>query len=361
MTGSTPRTATWPRRTWTSSSTWETTSTSTASEGAASATPRSPTEFEAETETLERYRLQFALYKTDPDLQAAHARFPWIITWDDHEVENDYTGALSENNDPPATFLQRRAAAYQAFYEHLPLRRESLPRGADLQLYRSLSFGDLVQFFVLDTRQYRSDHPCGDGEHARCPGSFDLAQTMTGSQQERWLRSGLVHSKARWNVLAQQVLMAELLHRIGPGGPEFWQDGWDGYPVARQRLLDFVASRQIANPVVLTGDWHSAFVNDLKADFRDPASPVVAAEFVTPSISSNGDFPIYGEYYGPMIPQNPHIRFFDDRRGYMQCHVNGERWRTDVRFVTTVSRPDAGIETVASFVVENGQAGVQPA
>jgi alkaline phosphatase D len=321
-----------------------------------------PDTFAPETETLERYRLQHALYRTDADLQRAHARFPWVVTWDDHEVENDYTDAISENNDPPEAFLQRRAVAYQAFYEHLPLRRESLPSGPDLRLYRRLQLGDLVELSVLDTRQYRSDHPCGDGEHPRCPESFDPEQTMMGDRQERWLLRGLDHSRARWNVIAQQVLMAELLHRVGPAGPEFWQDAWDGYPAARHRLLDHLASRSVPNAIVLTGDWHSTFVSDLKPDFRDGASPVVASEFVTPSISSNGDTTPYGPYYGPMIPLNPHIRFFEgDRRGYLRCHVDRERWRTDIRYVGSVGVPDSSITTFASFVVESGVPGVQPA
>lgn len=111
--------------------------------------------------TLQDYRNRLALYKTDPDLQAAHAAFPWVVTWDDHEVDNDYAGKISENNDPEAAFLQRRAAAYQAYYEHLPLRRSSMPRGPDAEIYRSLPFGRLARFYILDTRQYRTDQPCG--------------------------------------------------------------------------------------------------------------------------------------------------------------------------------------------------------
>jgi alkaline phosphatase D len=320
-----------------------------------------PEQFRSETTTLERYRLQYALYKTDPDLQRAHARFPFVVTWDDHEVENDYTDGISENNDPVEAFLHRRAAAYQAFYEHLPLRLPTLPQGPFMPIYRQVTYGDLVAFNVLDTRQYRSDHPCGDGEKPRCDASFDPAQTMTGPEQERWLRRQLNRSTARWNVLAQQVLMAELDHQLG-AGEVFWQDSWDGYPIARQRILGHIVDREIGNPIVITGDWHSTFVNDLKLDFKDPNAPVVATEFVTPSISSNGDNIVYGPYYGPMIPENPHIKFFDgDRRGYIRVNVTRKRWRADVRYVTTVSRPDAPIATAASFVVEHGRPGAQPA
>lgn len=318
-----------------------------------------PEQFQQETQTLDQYRLRYALYKTDPDLQKAHALFPFVVTWDDHEVDNDYTDTISENNDPVAEFLARRAAAYQACYEHLPLRRFSAPRGADMRLYRRLTFGDLAQFSVLDTRQYRSDHPCGDGETPRCEAALDPAQTMTGERQERWLFDGLDRSSTRWNIIAQQVLMAQLDHTIG-AGEIFWNDSWDGYPLARVRLLNHITNRKIANPVVITGDWHSTFVNDLKLDFKDPHSPTVATEFVTPSLTSNGDQEVYGPYYGPMIPENPYIKFFDgDRRGYFRVNLNRERWHTDLRIVTTVSQPDAPVYTLASFVVENGYSGVQ--
>jgi alkaline phosphatase D len=317
-----------------------------------------PEEFRPETMDLPRYRLQHALYKTDRNLQAAHARFPWIVTFDDHEVENDYTDEISEDpSQPPSTFVKRRAAAYQAFYEHLPLRRTSLPRGPDMLLYRRLRFGDLAEFSVLDTRQYRSDHPCGDGETARCAAALDPSKTMTGPEQERWLLDGLTRSNTRWNVIAQQVMMGELLHRTVPE-KQYWNDAWDGYPAARARILQHLDSRTINNPVVITGDWHSTFINDLKLDFSNPSSKTVATEFVGTSISSNGDGTPYGPYYGPMVPLNPHIKFFDgDRRGYVRCSVNRQRWRSDLRMVEKVGVPEAPIGTLASFVVESGRAG----
>jgi alkaline phosphatase D len=318
-----------------------------------------PEQFRPETVTLERYRLQYALYKTDPDLQRAHASFPFVVTWDDHEVDNDYTDAISQDNDPVKKFLRRRADAYQAYYEHMPLRRYSLPQEPDMRLYHRLIFGDLVQFYVLDTRQYRSDHPCGDGETPRCKAALDPSKTMTGTEQESWLLDRLDRSHVRWNVLAQQVLMAELDHKLG-SGEIFWNDSWDGYPLARNRILNHIASRRISNPVVITGDWHSTFVNDLKLDFKNPKSPTVATEFVVTAISTGGDNNGYDDYYGRFIPENPHIKFFNgDRRGYFRVNLNHERWQTDLRIVTTVSRSDAPVYTLASFVVENGRSGAQ--
>jgi alkaline phosphatase D len=318
-----------------------------------------PDQFRPETETLERYRLQYGLYKSDPDLQRAHQLFPWLIAWDDHEVQNDYAGLAPVGGEPNPAFTARRAAAYQSFYEHIPLRAASVPRGGAVLLYRRMTWGNLAEFNVLDARQHRTDQPCGDGEFPRCAESLHPAVTMLGREQEGWLLDGLDRSRARWNVIAQQVMMGQLDHNRGD--PRiYWHDAWDGYPVARQRIIDHLSAARVPNPVLITGDWHSTFVNDIKADFSDPESATVATEFVGTSISSNGDVPVYGPYYGPMIPANPHIKFFDgDRRGYVRCLVDRDLWRTDLRMVSTVSRSDAPVSTFASFAVEDGTPGAQ--
>ncbi|MDQ3610941.1 MAG: alkaline phosphatase D family protein [Actinomycetota bacterium] len=316
-----------------------------------------PSQLRQDCKTLDRWRLQYALYKSDPDLQLAHERFPWVVTWDDHEVDNDYAGSRSRygGNIRPV-----RAAAYQAYYEHQPLRRASIPTSGEMRLYRRIPYGDLAEFSVLDGRQYRSVPPCGWGEAPACSAAYDPAVTMLGSEQESWLHSGLSASRAQWNVLANNVLMARLDHD-GPAGDILWHDAWDGFPSARNRLTDHLAAAQVRNPVVITGDWHSTFVNDIHQDFDRPDSPVVATEFVGSSISSNGDGEVYGPYYGPMIQYNPHIRFFDgDRRGYVRCTLDRQQWRTDLQMVDTVSRRDAAKYTFASFAVENGLPGAQP-
>lgn len=143
--------------------------------------------------TVEEYRNRHAQYKTDPNLQAAHAAFPWLVTWDDHEVDNNYADEIPQDPEQQSRedFLARRAAAYQVYYEHMPLRRFSIPRGPDMQLYRRLTFGNLAEFNVLDTRQYRTDQPCGDGTKPRCEQVFDPNATLTGAEQERWLFDGL--------------------------------------------------------------------------------------------------------------------------------------------------------------------------
>jgi alkaline phosphatase D len=315
--------------------------------------------------SLESYRNRHALYKSDAALQAAHAAAPWIVTWDDHEVENNYADGIPEaGSSPPGDFAVRRANAFRAYYEHMPLRSTSVPAGPAMQLYRRLAWGALAELNVLDTRQYRSDQPCGDGLQ-NCAGRLDPAQTMTGAEQEAWLLDGLASSRARWNVLAQQTIFAEVDFNPVPGsaGPAglFNVDQWDGYVAQRRRISEFLATRRPANPVVLTGDIHSSWANDLKLDYDDPASPTVGVELVGTSISS--DFP--AQFIGPVqaaLPDNPHIRFFDGlHRGYVRCEVTPAAWRADFRGVLSVDTPDSPAVTVRSFVVEDGVPGLQPA
>jgi alkaline phosphatase D len=311
-----------------------------------------------EIQTLDDYRNRYALYKGDPDLQAAHAAVPFAVTWDDHEVENDYAGVNSTNGDPVDLFLERRAAAYQAYYEHMPLRPEAMPVGADLRLYRRLRYGDLAEFSVLDTRQYRSDQLCGEGhKQARCPAAVDPNTTLLGPEQERWLLNGLDASGARWNVLAQQVMMAQLERQAGPG-KLYSGDKWDGYVAARNRILSHVASRGTHNPVVLTGDIHCNWAIDLKANWDDPSSATIGSEFVGSSISST---PTNDENYRSYLPENPHVRFYEgERRGYVRCEVTPTAWRSDYQMLESATTPDAPISTLASFVVEDGRPGVNP-
>jgi alkaline phosphatase D len=315
----------------------------------------------AEITTLVDYRNRYALYKSDPDLQAAHAAFPWIVTWDDHEVDNNYAGAIPEDDQARDAFLRRRAAAYQAYYEHMPLRLSALPTGPDMLLYRRLAFGNLAEFFVLDTRQYRSDQPCGDRAKPRCPASVAPEQTMTGPEQERWLLDGLGRSRARWNVIAQQTVMAQYDVDPRPEGTLFNMDQWDGYAAARTRLMNFLAEKKPANPVVVSGDIHSSWVFDLKRDFERPDSPTVGAEFTATAISSE-----FGKLFSDQIraamPANPHTRFFDgEKRGYLLCTLTPREWRSEIRAVADVLVPDSPVSTLAAFVVEDGRPGVHRA
>jgi alkaline phosphatase D len=321
-----------------------------------------PEGFGEECVDLRTYRLRHTLHKLDADLQAAHARFPFAVVWDDHELQNDYSGFAPEYGSPSPEFTARRAAAYQAYYEHMPIRAlvARLPR-AELKIYRRLRYGELVEFTMLDDRQYRSDNPCGDGEALRCEAAKTGQYTMLGREQARWVADGFRRSRARWNIVGQQLLLAELEH-LPYEDERYWNDAWDGYPLARQRLLEDVVQSGLGNPVFLTGDWHSTFVNDLKLDFKDPASPTIATELVTPAITTGGDDTPYGPYYAPMIPYNPHIKYYEgDRRGYFMARVTERRLELDLRFVTSVENPDGVGYTERSFVVEDGTPGAMPA
>lgn len=309
--------------------------------------------------TLAEYRNRHALYKSDPNLQAVHAAFPWIVTWDDHEVDNNYANLIPQDDQNQKAFATRRADAYQAYYEHMPLRTASIPKGSNMQLYRRFTFGNLAEFNVLDTRQYRTNQPCGDGLKPRCPEALDSAGTMMGKAQEEWLRQGLNQSQTRWNVIAQQIMMAQFVVQPKPGVEVVNLDQWDGYVVARQRLFEFLQQRQPSNPVVITGDVHSSWVHDLKAEFNNPDSPTLGTEFVGTSISSR-----FSAENIPLVKvalaNNPHTKFFDGAfRGYVRCQLTPDSWRSDYRVVASISDAKASIDTLASFVVENGRPGAQ--
>jgi alkaline phosphatase D len=304
---------------------------------------------------LAGYRNRYALHKGDPDLQAAHRAFPWIVTWDDHEVSNNYAGLVQDEGlSNPQLFPQLRAAAYLAWYEHTPVRLLP-PKGSSLPIYRSLGFGDLAALFVLDTRQYRTNQECGDGLASICRGFPAPDGDMLGPQQEAWLFGGIAASTARWKVLAQQVVFAPtpfLTFR------NF--DQWDGYPLARQRILDFLRARSARDSVVLTGDIHSTGVGWVPSVMPSPNDPStfsepVAAEFVATGISSSGLPSDVADAIAEIFVSYPHIEYFEPTtRGYLRHEVTRDAWRADVRFVESVLEPVSPVSTEASFVAEHG-------
>jgi alkaline phosphatase D len=310
--------------------------------------------------TIDDYRARYALYKMDPALQAAHAMAPWIVTWDDHEVANNYAGAIPQHPDRTTTaeFQRRRAAAYQAYYETMPLRRSALPRGPDMLLYRRLNYGRLASFNVLDTRQYRTDQPLGDGRKSPTDVLLSPSGTMLGEQQRQWLSSGLERSSASWNVLAQQVMMARVDLEAGAAVMHS-MDQWPGYEFERRRVLKHFSEKKIKNPVVLTGDIHRNWANELIADFDRLDSQSTGVEFVGTSISSSGDGSPTARNGESILAENPFVKFLNDERGYVRCEITPERWRTDYKTVPFVSRPGAPLNTRASFVVENGRPKLQ--
>jgi alkaline phosphatase D len=309
--------------------------------------------------TLEQYRARYATYRGDVDLQAAHAAAPWVVSPDDHEVDNNWAGVHPEDDQSPEAFLLRRAAAFQAYYEFMPLRRSSMPAGPAMQIYRRLSFGRLLDINVLDTRQYRSDQPCEDTVGPTCAQHAEPGRTLLGASQRAWLFDGLGESRAQWNALAQQVLVAHLRGRNSDGDEMWSMDKWDGYPVEREAVLDVLGDSGAANPVVLTGDIHSSWVTRLLRDFDDERSEAVGTEFVCTSISSGGDGQAMTAWGENAVRENAHVDFHDGRRGYVVASVTPERWTSIYRVVPVVEEPNGPVETLARFVVESGRAGAE--
>ena len=308
-----------------------------------------------ETYSLDDYRRRYAQYKMDPDLQAAHASAPWFVTWDDHEIDNNWVSDLDQDGTDPAVFRLRQQAALQAFYENMPLRRSAFPRGASLQLYRRAVYGDLLDLNLLDTRQFRSDQPCEGRWATTCPAARDPAAQVLGEAQERWLFGALTGSDARWKVLAQQVMVMDL-NRDQQGGLGYNLDTWAGYQIPRERLLRHIRDRRVRNVVVLTGDEHQNYAGELHLDGRQPEGPAVATEFVTTSISSSGDGVDQRADGIRNQAQNPFLKFNNAQRGYVVCDVTPERWQTEFKVLDKVTERGGALTTRATWVVPNGEA-----
>jgi alkaline phosphatase D len=300
------------------------------------------------TVTLANYRQRYAQYKSDADLQSAHAVAPWSVVWDDHEIDDNWAGEIYGKPEiPQPNFPARRRAAFQAYYENMPIRQP--PHGNDLQLYRRLRWGQLANFHMLDTRQYRDDQPCGDGIKP-CAERLNPTRTMLGANQESWLLKGFQESTARWDVLGQQVFFSQYDHTSGPV-QETNLDAWDGYAADRDRVVAGFST--VRNAVVLTGDVHAAWGVDIKENWDDPDSKTVAIELAGTSITSGGDgsedYPETPEW----LKENPHIKYFNNRRGYVKTHITKDDFQADFRGLDHVSKPGAAASTKASFLIED--------
>ncbi|MGW3345370.1 alkaline phosphatase D family protein [Nonomuraea rubra] len=311
-----------------------------------------------ETETLANYRQRHAQYKADPDLQAAHAAAPWLVVWDDHELDNNWADEVPERPEiPQPNFLTRREAAFRAYYENMPLRRGSIPRGIDMQLYRRIRWGRMATFHMLDTRQYRDDQGCGDG-YRDCPASVDPARSITGAAQEEWLLHGFRHSRAQWDVLGQQVFFAQRDNNAGPVKVTS-QDAWDGYVASRRRITQGWIDAKVRNPVVLTGDVHAHWASDLKLDYDDPTGPTVGSELVATSISTGGNGADSDPAQHPFLAINPHLKFYNNQRGYVLTKIEREQMTADFKVVPQVQTPGSEVYTRATYVIEDRVPGVQ--
>jgi alkaline phosphatase D len=316
---------------------------------------------------LAGYRARYATYKLDPLLQAAHHAAPWALTWDDHEVANDYAGALSEGNGDPVAFLRRRAAAYQAYYEHQPLRVRP-PRGADMRIYRTLDWGALAQVQIVDDRQYRGPHACqppglieahkpyrsliGD-----CADLRDPNRSMLGAAQERWLDDRLASSPAQWNILGQQTLMRQAIvpDPADPSdAPHFSADNWSGYPAAREKIFRRWVEAKTSNPLALGGDIH-AFAAAQIQDPDRPDGPPIAAEFVGGSITSLRG----GADFKRLAPANGLAFAENFVRGYGRLDIDAKGGSVTYRGLADARREDSGIADIARFALEAGRPGIQ--
>ncbi|MEV0284474.1 alkaline phosphatase D family protein [Kribbella sp. NPDC050820] len=304
--------------------------------------------------TLADYRRRFAQYKSDPDLQAAHAAAPWIVVPDDHEVENNYANMVRADSTPSLTTAQwtaRRTAAYRAYYENMPLRPAQASNGNSIPLYRRLRWGNLATFHMLDTRQYRNDQACGDGWKV-CSDADLASRSLPGNAQETWLLDGLAQHYGTWDIIGQQVFFARRFNASGAS-----MDSWDGYRASRARIQQGWVARGTRNPVVLTGDVHRAWASDLKADYNNASSATIGSELVTSSVTSSGDGD--GSTTIPDVGTNPWLRFYNNRRGYVRTTISPTQLRADFRAVAKVSEHGAAASTVKSFVIEEGQPGLQ--
>ncbi|MDS0258861.1 alkaline phosphatase D family protein [Haloarcula sp. S1CR25-12] len=317
-----------------------------------------PQAYKQETTDLDTYRLRYGLYKSDPDMRAAHASAPWLVTRDDHEVDNNWAGDVPQDPDEQSTeaFIERRAAALKAYYEHMPFRMAQKPDDASQKLYRYYAFGDLLDFNVLDTRLYRSDQACDDVfDKVDCEERFEADRTILGDSQEQWLLDNLEATETTWNVLANQLPFAKMDFKAGEQ-EGFRTEQWDGY-VPEQRLVKTAFEEDANNPVVITGDFHSHWANTL-VSAKDGSSEPVGAEFVGTSISSGGNGTDMDEFGRQVVSENDNVEYYNNQRGYVRCTVTPETWTTEFRVLDYVDEPGSRIETDATVELTAGQPGI---
>ena len=297
-------------------------------------------------ETVDDYRLRYAAYRSDAMLRAAHARFPFVCTWDDHEVRNNYMDDTTPGSTDPDRVREVKAAAYRGWWENLPTRFDP-PTDSDLAIFHHFDVGDLARVFVLDERQDAAVPPCrdelGDADFGDCDARTAEDRTRLGADQEAWFADATAESTATWNLIGNPVVLAGI--DSGVDESAYYLDVWDGYPDARRRLIGQLAG--LDNPVVLTGDYHAGMVLDVHAEPFDEGSDVVCAELMAPPISS------------VLFPQDvsartPHLRQQINAHGYLAVELTPDRLTGRFQVVADVEDENSAVTTEATWVVEAG-------
>ncbi len=324
---------------------------------------------------LEDYRSRYALHKSDPDLQAMHAACPWAFTWDDHEVQNDYAGLTAGDGQPAPDFVARRAAAYQAFYEHMPIRANALTRSlagllempaAELRIYGQIKLGALGSLYLLDPRQYKDAPVCtkeGDGKTgsvnpAQCPAWNDPARSFLGAAQEQWLAQALAQNanNSGWQIIGQSTRFGLRDNRASGSGQFMGNDNWDGYSAARTRMTEALQKSGSNKAVILGGDVHENWVGHIKADYAKPSSAAIGVEFCGTSITSRQSASSTNEKIPERLARNPHFTFADaEKRGYGFADFSAQKLQVSLRTVSDVTNKDAAVQTLAQFAVAAGK------
>jgi alkaline phosphatase D len=323
--------------------------------------------------TLAGYRSRYELHKSDPDLQAIHAAYPWLVTWDDHEVQNDYASTHEGlSGTPVENFMARRRAAYQAFYENMPVTRASFAKlldgqGDEAKVFGSVSFGRLATLYTLDDRQHRDLQACTPNNRpgsaridpSKCDSLNQPQRTLLGNAQERWLSQQFASARSRWNLIGQQTLFGRRNFST-TGAQLIRNDGWDGYPAARRRLTDSMMQTRLSNPIVLGGDIHENWVGHVLSDYNNPDCEAIGVEFCGTSITSLSS--TTPAQLAQQLELNPHFMFANAAsRGYGVVELTPTQLTTTLTAVHDARDPKSGAFVLAKFAVEAGRAAVSSA
>jgi alkaline phosphatase D len=318
---------------------------------------------DGDVQTLAEYRDKYRFYQADKNLQDLHAAYPFVVIWDDHEVEDNYAGSgpdsastdaanKENNNEYPrrVPFGDRRKNGYKAFFEAMP---RVAPKGD--RIYGSLKLGNMAELFLTDERQYRDPQPCNDAQVTDCPDDLKPGRTFLGSTQKSWLKDALPKSKARWSLLASETMMMAL---DSVPGSHANQDQWDGYSAEREEILTDFLNKKVDNLVVLSGDIHTFLAGNLFTNGETSGKPV-GTELVGGSATSFG----LPEELG--IPSatlqslrqasDPHVIFADfDKRGYCVVNVGKDELTGEFKAVSDAKVPNGNVSSLAKFRVKSG-------